>query len=188
MVASYVRVTAKLTPGRHRSFLSLNHYDVVAKLGLDGRVGVHRVGQGGDRQGKGSVLEWPHHRASGHPAKVTLRKNINNSGGRDFLQFWSPAVQLPRAVRDLTKSELRHSKESWEVCEGSVKGVSYATQPQATTTRLFMDYHTEASRQGTRKRVTMVDLQADRVSVVRECGSLTSLGIDPCPMPTPSTQ
>ena len=37
--------------------LALYHDDVVSELGLDGRVGVDRLGEGGDRQGEGGVLE-----------------------------------------------------------------------------------------------------------------------------------
>lgn len=61
---------------RLRSLLPLNHDDVVAELGLDGWVGVHRVGEVGNWQGKGSILERAYHGASCHPPQVTL------SGGK----------------------------------------------------------------------------------------------------------
>ena len=50
------------------SLLSLHHDDVVAKLGLDGRIGVDGLGQGRDREGEGGVLERAHHGTSGLPA------------------------------------------------------------------------------------------------------------------------
>ena len=39
------------------SLLSLDHYDVVAELGLDGRVRVHGVAHVGHGQGEGGVLQ-----------------------------------------------------------------------------------------------------------------------------------
>ena len=51
------------------SLLSLHHDDVVAELGLDGRVGVDGVAEGGDGQGEGRVLERAHHRPAGHPTQ-----------------------------------------------------------------------------------------------------------------------
>lgn len=55
-----------------RLFFSLDHDDVITKFRLDGRVCVDGFVHGAGGQGKGSLLERAHHRASGHPAQVTL--------------------------------------------------------------------------------------------------------------------
>lgn len=55
------------------SLLAFHHDYVVAKLSLDGWIGVHWIGDGANRKGKGSVLERTDHRAANLPAQVTTR-------------------------------------------------------------------------------------------------------------------
>ena len=50
---------------RMRSFLSLDHDDVVSKLRLDWGVGVGRIAKTGYGEGKCSLLEGANHRTSG---------------------------------------------------------------------------------------------------------------------------
>lgn len=58
----------------HILFPAFHHDNVVSKLGLDRRVRVHGLVHAADRQGKGCLLEWSHHGASGHPAQVSLQE------------------------------------------------------------------------------------------------------------------
>lgn len=69
-------------------FTPFNHYDVIAKLCFHRGVCVHGLVHTADRQGEGCILEGPHHRASAHPAQISLEKKNN---GR-LLKPYSRAV------------------------------------------------------------------------------------------------
>lgn len=56
--------------------LRLDHDDMIAKLGFDRRVCVHRGGWRGAGESKRCFLEGPHHRAAAHPAQVTTRAGL----------------------------------------------------------------------------------------------------------------
>lgn len=58
------------------SLLPFHHDDVITKLGFDGWVSVHWVGQRAGGQGECRILERPHHTAPGHPSQVPLKVNI----------------------------------------------------------------------------------------------------------------
>ena len=54
-------------------FLSLDHYNMIAKFGFDGRVSVNGVRYSRCGQSKSSILKWTHHGPPCHPPERTLR-------------------------------------------------------------------------------------------------------------------